>query len=66
MDVATHRAFRRVVCPVCGERRTEMRVFGASREDEGGRRKSWWQLRRELHAQADAWHPAPVCDRCAR
>lgn len=66
MDVATRRVFRRVVCPVCGERRTEMRVFGTSREDERGRPKPWRQLRRELRAQADAWRPAPICDRCAR
>ncbi|GAB3000158.1 hypothetical protein LWP59_36785 [Amycolatopsis acidiphila] len=66
MDVATRRVFRRVVCPVCGERRTEMRVFGASREDEWGRPKRCRKIRRELRSQADAWRPAPTCDRCAR
>jgi hypothetical protein len=66
MDVATRRVFRRVVCPVCGERRTEMRVFGTPREDEWGRPKPRRQIRQELRAQADAWRPAPTCDRCAR
>ncbi|TNC22898.1 hypothetical protein [Amycolatopsis alkalitolerans] len=66
MDVATRRVFRRVVCPVCGERRTEMRVFGTDRDDESGLPKTRRRIRRELREQADAWHPEPVCDRCAR
>jgi hypothetical protein len=66
MEIATRRVFRRVVCPVCGERRTEMRVFGTSRCDEWGRPKPRRQVRHELRAQANAWHPAPTCDRCVR
>lgn len=66
MDVATHREFRRVVCPVCGRRRTEMRVFGTPRWDEWGRPKPRRRVRRELRSQASAWQPPAVCDRCAR
>ncbi|NKQ55318.1 hypothetical protein HFP15_20745 [Amycolatopsis sp. K13G38] len=60
-DVAVRRVFRRVVCPRCGQRRTEMRVFGVSRQ---GRTR--WRVHRELRAQAKAWHPEPLCDRCRR
>jgi hypothetical protein len=66
MDVASRRVFRRAVCSRCGERRTEMRVFGTPRDDETGRPKSWLRIRRELRAQAKAWQPAPTCDRCSR
>ena len=60
-DVAVRREFRRVVCPRCGQRRTEMRVFGVAR---GGR--SWLRVRWELRARARKWRPDPVCDRCRR
>ncbi len=66
MDLVTRRTFRRVVCPVCGERRTEMRVFGTARYDDGDQPKSRRRIRGELRAQADAWHPDPTCHRCAR
>ncbi|GHF75230.1 hypothetical protein FHX82_002246 [Amycolatopsis bartoniae] len=66
MDVATRRVFRRVVCPRCGRRRTEMRVFGTDRCDERGLPKPRRQVREELRRQARAWHPDGECDRCAR
>ncbi|WP_431873847.1 hypothetical protein [Amycolatopsis sacchari] len=66
MNFATRRVFRRVRCPVCGERRTEMRVFGTPREDERGVPKPRRRLREELRAHARAWHPEAVCDRCGR
>ena len=60
-DVTVRREFRRVVCPRCGERRTEMRVFGVPRDG-----RSWWRARRDLRAIARQWRPDPLCDRCRR
>ncbi len=66
-DVATRREFRRVVCPCCGQRRTELRVFGTPRYYEGtGLPKSRRRIRHELRARAREWRPDPVCDRCQR
>ncbi|TVT60521.1 hypothetical protein FNH05_04250 [Amycolatopsis rhizosphaerae] len=65
-EIASRRVFRRVVCPHCGERRTEMRVFGTARHDDDGHRKPWWRIRRELREQALRWVPDPSCHRCRR
>ncbi|KAA9154047.1 hypothetical protein FPZ12_032890 [Amycolatopsis acidicola] len=65
-ETASRRVFRRVVCARCGERRTEMRVFGTPRADERGVPKSRVRIRRELRDQAKAWQPDALCDRCRR
>ncbi|WP_208399974.1 hypothetical protein [Amycolatopsis viridis] len=65
-EVASRRVFRRVRCPVCGEWRREMRVFGTPWQDEAGNIKPRHRIRAELAAQAQAWTPEPRCDRCRR
>ncbi|NIH83292.1 hypothetical protein [Amycolatopsis granulosa] len=57
--VTVLRAFRRVRCPRCGGRRTELRVFGTRRDGRPGRR-----CRRDLRAAARRWRRDPRCAAC--
>ncbi|TVT07856.1 hypothetical protein FNH07_15040 [Amycolatopsis bartoniae] len=60
-----YRSYRRTVC-ACGRVQRRLRVFGTPRHDASGARLPRRVVRRNLRAQARAWQPDPVCDRCAR
>ncbi|GAA5162860.1 hypothetical protein [Amycolatopsis dongchuanensis] len=63
--VARYRGYRRTVC-ACGRAQRRLRVFGAPWYDADGVLRTRRAVRRDLRAQAAAWHPDPACDLCRR